>query len=85
MKNLKVKIVQSCPTLCNPIDSRETLDCVLKSKDITLLTKVHIAKAMIFPVCVLAAQSCLTFAIPWTVVCQAPLSMEFSRQKYCSG
>ena len=24
-------------------------------------------------------------AIPWTVVCQAPLSMEFSRQKYWSG
>ena len=22
------------------------------------------------------------FAIPWTVVCQAPLSMEFSRQEY---
>ena len=26
------------------------LDCVLKSKDITLLTKVHIVKAMVFPV-----------------------------------
>ena len=26
------------------------LDSVLKSKDITLLTKVHIVKAMIFPV-----------------------------------
>ena len=25
------------------------------------------------------------FAVPWTVGCQAPLSMEFSRQKYCSG
>ena len=22
---------------------------------------------------------------PWTVACQAPLSMEFSRQEYCSG
>ena len=27
-------------------------------------------------------QSCST---PWTVVCQAPLSMEFSRQEYWSG
>ena len=27
-------------------------------------------------------QSCLTFVIPWTVGCQAPLSMEFSRQEY---
>ena len=25
------------------------------------------------------------FAIPWTVALQAPLSMEFSRQEYCSG
>ena len=26
------------------------LDCVLKTKEITLLTKVHIVKAMVFPV-----------------------------------
>ena len=25
------------------------------------------------------------FSIPWTVACQAPLSMEFSRQEYWSG
>ena len=25
------------------------------------------------------------FAIPWTVVCQAPLSMRFFRQEYWSG
>ena len=25
------------------------------------------------------------FATPWTVPCQAPLSMGFSRQEYCSG
>ena len=25
------------------------------------------------------------FAAPWTVACQAPLSMEFSRQEYWSG
>ena len=25
------------------------------------------------------------FAVPWTVTCQAPQSMEFSRQKYWSG
>ena len=27
----------------------------------------------------------LTLVTPWTVVCQAPLSMEFSRQEYWSG
>ena len=25
------------------------------------------------------------FAFPWTIACQAPLSMEFSRQEYWSG
>ena len=48
-------------------------------------------------VVVLLAKSCPTlcdlmdcslsgssFATPWTVVCQAPLSMEFSRQEYQS-
>ena len=25
------------------------------------------------------------FATPWTIACQAPLSMGFSRQEYCSG
>ena len=34
---------------------------------------------------VLVAQSCLTLATPGTVVPQASLSMEFSRQKYWSG
>ena len=34
---------------------------------------------------VLVAQSCPTFATPWTVACQAPLSMGFSRQEYLSG
>ena len=33
----------------------------------------------------LVAQSCPTLATPWTVACQAPLPMGFSRQKYCSG
>ena len=28
---------------------------------------------------------CPTLAIPWTVACQAPLSMGFSRQEYWSG
>ena len=28
---------------------------------------------------------CPTFVTPWTVACQAPLSMEFSRKVYWSG
>ena len=31
------------------------------------------------------AISCPTLAIPWTVACQAPLFMGFSKQEYWSG
>ena len=34
---------------------------------------------------VIVTQSCLTLCDPWTVACQAPLSMGFSRQEYWSG
>ena len=33
----------------------------------------------------LVAQSCPTLATLWTVACQAPLSMGFSKQEYWSG
>ena len=33
----------------------------------------------------LVAKSCLTLVTPWTVACQASLSMGFSRQEYWSG
>ena len=33
----------------------------------------------------LVAKSCPTLAIPWSVACQAPLSMGFLRQEYWSG
>ena len=42
-----------CNLICN-------LDCILKSRDITLLTKVHLGKAVIFPVVMYGCES-------WTV------------------
>ena len=33
----------------------------------------------------LVAKSCLSLATPWTVACQAPLSIRCSRQEYWSG
>ena len=33
----------------------------------------------------LVAKLCLTLVTPWTVACQAPLSMGFSRQEHWSG
>ena len=35
----------------------KNLDSILKSRDITLLTKVHIVKAMLFPVFILRCES----------------------------
>ena len=33
----------------------------------------------------LVAKLCLILASPWTIACQAPLAMGFSRQEYWSG
>ena len=35
--------------------------------------------------CATSLRSCLTLATLWTVACQGPLSMGFSRQEYWSG
>ena len=40
--------------------AKTNLDSILKNKDITLLTKVHIVKAMVFPVVIYGCES-------WTV------------------
>ena len=33
----------------------------------------------------LVSKSCPTLPTPWTIACQAPMSVGFSRQEYCSG
>ena len=38
--------------------SMTNLDSVLKSRDITLLTKIHMVKAMVFPVVIYGCESC---------------------------
>ena len=35
--------------------------------------------------CAQSLQSCPAFLTLWTITCQVPLSMEFSRQEYWSG
>ena len=51
------------------------------------LIKMKLTKIKsILRACVRSHFSCVwLFATPWTAVCQAPLSMEFSRQEYWSG
>ena len=43
--------------LLGGIKAMKNLDSVLKSRDITFLTKVHIVKAMIFPVVMYGCES----------------------------
>ena len=45
--------------------TRTSLDSILKSRDITLLTKVHIVKAMVFPVIMYTCES-------WTIKKTSP-------------
>ena len=66
------------------------LDSVLKSSDITFPTKVHVVKAMVFPVvmcrceldhkegcCCLVANMSNSFAIPWTVAARRLCPWDF--------
>ena len=46
---------------------------------------IHLHIAIWSLLLVIVTQSCLTLAAPWTASCQAPLSMEFSRQEYWNG
>ena len=52
------------------------LDSILKTRDITLPTKVHIVKAMVFPVDVViqSLSNIWLFVTPWNAVHQASLS-----------
>ena len=43
------------------------------------------SQALLLTVCVVSHSRVRLFAAPWTVYCQAPLFMEFSRQEYWSG
>ena len=58
-----------------------TLDSILKSRNISLLTKVHLVKAMVFPVVVYGCES-------WTVIvmnlaAQLAIIKQLSRHESC--
>ena len=75
------------------------LDSILKNRDITLPTKVHVVKAMVFPVTYGCESLTINkgkgkgkllspvqlFATPWTVAYQAPLSMGVLQAEYRGG
>ena len=64
------KSLQSCSTLCDCSHEIKrclllgrkvmtNLDGILKSRDITLSTKVHLVKTMVFPVVIYGCESCI--------------------------
>ena len=58
---------------------REYILVVLTKKKITMWDDGYVH------CCWLVAKLCLTLVTPWTIACQAPLSLEYYRQEYWSG
>ena len=56
--SMLAKLLSHVQLICDPMDC--TLDSILKSRDITLPTKVHLIKAMVFPVVMYGCES-------WTI------------------
>ena len=48
------------------------LDSILKSRDITLPTNVHLIKAMVFPAVMFGCESCTTKAESWRRLLRVP-------------
>ena len=81
------KSLQLCLTLCDPIDGSprgSPIPGILQA--ITLeWVAISSSNAWKWKVKVKSLSHVRLLAIPWTTAYQAPLSMEFSRQGYCSG
>ena len=78
---------QSCLTLCDPIDGSppgSTIPGILQSRTLEWVA-ISFSNAWKWKVKVKSISHVRLFATPWTLVCQAPLSMEFSRQEYWNG
>ena len=58
-----------------------TFSVVLDISNICVCVCVCVCIKYIISGGVLVAKPCLTLETPWTVACQAPLHMEFSRQE----
>ena len=81
------KSLQSCPTLCDPIDSSPPGSAVPRILQARTLEWVAISfsNAWKWKVKVKPLSPVWLWVTPWTVAYQAPPSMGFSRQKYWSG
>ena len=91
------EVTQSCLTLCDPMDCSLPGSSIhgifpatvlewgaIAFSSFQLATCLHTAVYMYLYVCQ-SLSRVQFFATPWAIVCQAPLSLEFSRQEYWSG
>ena len=81
------KLLHSCPTLCNPIDSSppdSTIPGILQARTLEWVA-ISFSNASKWKVKVMSLSHVRLFMTPWTGAYQAPPSMRFSRQEYWSG
>ena len=81
------KSLQSCPTLCDPIDGSplsSSVPGILQARILEWIA-ISFSNAWKWKVKVKSLSHARLLAIPWTTAYQAPPSMGFSRQEYWSG
>ena len=81
------KSIQSCPTLCDPIDSGppgSPVPGILQARTLEWVA-ISFSNAWKWKVKVKSFSRVQLLATPPTAAHQAPLSMGFSRQEYWSG
>ena len=81
------KSLQSCPTLCDPIDRSPPgfpVPGILQTKTLEWVA-IPFSNVWKWKVKVKSLSRVRLLATPWTIAYQAPPSMGFSRQEYWSG
>ena len=81
------KSLQSCPTLCNPIDGSppgSPIPGILQARTLEWVA-ISFSNAWNWKVKVKLLSRVWLLVTPWTAAYQAPPSMGFSRQEYWSG
>ena len=81
------KSLQSCPTLCDPIDSSppgSAVPGILQARTLEWVA-ISFSNAGKWKVKVKLLSSVRLFTTPWTAACQVPPSMGVSRQEYWGG
>ena len=78
------KLLQSCPTLCNPIDSSpwgSPIPGILQARTLKWVA-ISFSNSWKWKVKVKSLSHVRLLATPWTAAYQAPPSMGFSKQEY---